>query len=266
MSDSAPPPVDASYREVAPPAHLRDVVVCYWHRAGSGVPEASSILPDGCIDIIWIGEQPPFVAGPMSVAIASGVALGQDVLGVRFRPGVAPAILGSGARELRDRRVSCADLWPGALARAWADVPARTTSAGRNAALDAVISCQLGAVQPPDEAVVRAARWMGHHPAMTLAEVMRQSGLSERQLRRRFDEAIGYGPKTLQRILRLQRLLWVASQPPMRPPSLGQLAFAAGYADQPHMTRDVAALTASTPGQLLLPGRAHSAVADLFKT
>jgi AraC-like DNA-binding protein len=114
--------------------------------------------------------------------------------------------------------------------------------------------------------VVQAARWLGHDPAMTLADVMRQSGLSERHLRRRFSEAIGYGPKTLQRVLRLQRLLWMASQPTMIPPSLGRLAFAAGYADQPHMTRDVAALTASTPGQLLLPGRAHSAVADLFNT
>lgn len=266
MNDPDPVPVDASYREVAPPAHLRDAVICFWHRAGSSAPESSAILPDGCIDVIWIGELPPFVAGPMTTAVASGVASGEGVLGVRFRPGVAPAMLGVGARELCDRRISCADLWPGTLARAWADVAARETQAGRIAALNAVISSRLGAVQPPDETVVQAARGMGHDPAMTLAELMRQSGLSERQMRRRFDDAIGFGPKTLQRILRLQRLLWIAGQPLMNPPSLGQLAFAAGYADQPHMTRDVAALTASTPGQLLLPGRAHSAVADLFKT
>jgi hypothetical protein len=37
--------------------------------------------------------------------------------------------------------------------------------------------------------------------------LMRELGLSERTLRRRFDVAFGYGPKTLDRILRFQRFL-----------------------------------------------------------
>jgi AraC-like DNA-binding protein len=246
---------------------LRDTVVCFWNRAGSGASSGgTAILPDGCIDIIWVGEQPPFVAGPMTVAVASDVASGAEVIGVRFRPGVAPAILGIGARELRDRRISCADVWVGDLALAWADVPARETLGDRLAALDEVITGRLGQVPPPDEAVVRAARWLGYDPAARPAALVQRTGLSERQVRRRFDEAIGYGPKTLQRILRLQRLIWLASQPTKGAPSLSRLAFAAGYADQPHMTREVAALTAATPGQLLRAGQAHSAVADLFKT
>jgi AraC-like DNA-binding protein len=259
-------PNGSPYREFAPPDYLRDVVVCYWHRSGLSAPASGAIMPDGCIDIVWMGEQPPYVAGPMTVAVAPGAAAGLDVLGVRFRPGVAPAILGVGALELRDQRVPCLDLWPGELARSWGDVSSRGTLADRFTALSAVITSRMDAVCPPDEAVVRAARWLSTDPQSTLASLMQRSSLSERQMRRRFDEAIGYGPKTLQRILRLQRLLWIASQPRSGSPSLSRLAYAAGYADQPHMTREVVALTASTPGRLLLPGRAHSAVADLFKT
>lgn len=267
MNASEQAPIDASYREYAPCDHLRDAVVCYWHRAGAGASSGgTAILPDGCIDIIWIGEQPPFVVGPMTAAVASDVASDADVLGVRFRPGVAPVLLGIGARDLRDQRVSGADLWPGAMAQAWADVPARGTLTGRLDALDDFISSRMGAVRPPDDAIVRVTRWLGNEPSATLAALTQRTGLSERQMRRRFDEAIGYGPKILQRILRLQRLLWLASQTASGSPSLSRLAFAAGYADQPHMTREVAALTAATPGQLLLPGRAQSAVAVLFKT
>jgi transcriptional regulator GlxA family with amidase domain len=53
-------------------------------------------------------------------------------------------------------------------------------------------------------------------------------GLSERQLRRRFHAAAGYGPKTLQRVLRFRRFLAACN------PDLARAALDAGYADQSH--------------------------------
>ncbi|HEU5431885.1 MAG TPA: helix-turn-helix domain-containing protein, partial [Thermomicrobiales bacterium] len=99
-----------------------------------------------------------------------------------------------------------------------------------------------------------------------LDELARQCGISERQLRRRFESSVGYGPKMLQRILRLQRLLWLASGSDGERLGLAGLAIAAGYADQPHMTRETVALTGATPGQLLVDARPASAVSELFKT
>jgi AraC-like DNA-binding protein len=47
---------------------------------------------------------------------------------------------------------------------------------------------------------------------------------------------------------------------------LAQLAAEAGYADQPHMTREMRALTGLSPAALL-PGRGSTlALSDLFKT
>jgi AraC-like DNA-binding protein len=60
-------------------------------------------------------------------------------------------------------------------------------------------------------------------------------GLSERQLHRRCLVAFGYGPKTVQRVLRFQAALRDARAGRR----LADVAADAGYADQAHMSREV---------------------------
>jgi transcriptional regulator GlxA family with amidase domain len=72
--------------------------------------------------------------------------------------------------------------------------------------------------------------------------------LSERTLRRRFEAAFGYGPKTLNRILRFQRFLKLLRG--ARNDSTASLAVEAGYADQAHLGRETRRLAATTPGQI----------------
>jgi AraC-like DNA-binding protein len=68
--------------------------------------------------------------------------------------------------------------------------------------------------------------------------------MSERTLRRRFDESFGYGPKTLDRILRYQRFL---RQVRLSQGSPAILAVEAGYCDQPHLVRESRRLAGCTP-------------------
>jgi transcriptional regulator GlxA family with amidase domain len=75
-------------------------------------------------------------------------------------------------------------------------------------------------------------------------------GLGERQLRRRFLAGVGYGPKTLARVLRFQRLLALL-RAPGGPPSLAEAAIRTGYADQAHMTAECTRLAGRSPGALL---------------
>ena len=58
----------------------------------------------------------------------------------------------------------------------------------------------------PDPAVTRAAALL-RDPAARTEDIAGQVGLSERQFRRRLHAAAGYGPKTLQRVLRFQRFV-----------------------------------------------------------
>ena len=68
--------------------------------------------------------------------------------------------------------------------------------------------------------------------------------MSERTLRRRFDESFGYGPKTLDRILRYQRFLRLVR---LSQGSTAILAAEAGYSDQPHLVRESQRLAGCTP-------------------
>ncbi|WP_254053255.1 helix-turn-helix domain-containing protein [Singulisphaera sp. GP187] len=91
-------------------------------------------------------------------------------------------------------------------------------------------------------------------------------GISSRQLHRRFHDSVGYGPKTLQRILRFQRLLELARNEPAPRLDLAALAFEAGYADQAHMSREVRELADNTPTSVLANPASTLAMADFFKT
>jgi AraC-like DNA-binding protein len=81
-------------------------------------------------------------------------------------------------------------------------------------------------------------------------------GLSESTLRRRCQDRIGIGPKTLQRILRFQGFLArvqyeIAHGRPANGAGLATLAIAAGYADQAHLSRECSRLTGTTPRSFL---------------
>ena len=73
-------------------------------------------------------------------------------------------------------------------------------------------------------------------------------GLAPRTLRRTFSRTAGLSPKRWLRLHRLDAMLRKAGTAPGQ--SLADLAQELGYADQAHLTRDVAALTGATPAAL----------------
>jgi transcriptional regulator GlxA family with amidase domain len=98
-----------------------------------------------------------------------------------------------------------------------------------------------------DPVVGLAARLAGDPccSATVLADV---SGWSTRQLRRRFDRAVGYGPAFYARVARLQRFATSALRWPER--GLAELAASAGYTDQSHLGRETREIAGHTPTEL----------------
>lgn len=86
---------------------------------------------------------------------------------------------------------------------------------------------------------------MSDNPIRLLAQT---TGTSERTLRRRCHEHFGYGAKTLDRILRLQRFLATCRSDVEA--SLSALALDTGYADQAHLTRETRELTSLSPREI----------------
>ncbi|BCG81274.1 helix-turn-helix domain-containing protein [Mesorhizobium sp. 113-3-3] len=75
--------------------------------------------------------------------------------------------------------------------------------------------------------------------------LLRTLHLSERTLRRRFEESFGYGPKTLDRILRFHRYRCLRQT--SSDASTAMLAVEAGYSDQAHLIRESRRLSGATP-------------------
>ena len=219
------------YREQPPPAGLEPWLACTWTRSGSGTVR---VLPDGCTDLIARADGSIVVAGPDTGPHLS--ALDGLVVGVRLRPGAGAALLGVPLHALRDERPPLAELW-GDDARRLEDGPPQLWR------LLAAVAARRQA--PPDPLVAAGARRLTQRPRLRVGALARDLGLSERQLLRRFDDTVGYGPKVLARVLRLQRLLAVP-----REQGLAWAAQIAGYADQAHMSAEVRRLTGLTPAAL----------------
>ncbi|MEA2142994.1 MAG: hypothetical protein QOI64_1424, partial [Solirubrobacteraceae bacterium] len=95
--------------------------------------------------------------------------------------------------------------------------------------------------------LVRAAVDRLQAPGARIEALAGEAGLSARQLRRRFERAVGYAPKRLARVLRLQRALGAARAGD----ELALAAAAAGYADQAHFAHECREL-AGVPATALL--------------
>lgn len=212
---TSPLPHVVAWRSVTPPGERR----------------GKRILPDGCLDLIW-HDGHVFVAGPDTTAQIGPPTPGSHYAALRFGAGTGPGVLGVPACELVDRQVPLDALWPASEVRAIAssdDPVAALTAAARRR------------WQEADPVMVALA---GAVPAGAVAE---RCGLSPRQLQRRSNTAFGYGPKTLHRILRMQRAVAMARAG--RP--FAAVSADAGYADQAHLAREVRAMAGVPLSELL---------------
>jgi AraC-like DNA-binding protein len=239
------------YTELPPPASAQGALACVWLRVPGG-GDSRPVLPDACVDIVWTAGRGAVLAGPDTGPAPAGADADAVIAGVRFAPGAGGPALRLPLDAVRDQRVALAELWPD-LDR---ELPPDLTP---DAALGrlATIGARLAAAGPPDAAIAEAARRLAG-PATRVDGLAAHLGLSERQLRRRCHAAVGYGPKTLQRVLRFRRFLARADRAGADA-DLAWLAADAGYADQAHLTRECTRLAGLPPAALLrtrLPGAA----------
>lgn len=241
MREDAGMSVEHAYREIAPPRPWQDRVRRLWrYRAPPGDAHATQVLPDGCTDLIWDGRR-LFVAGPDRVAAEATLQPASTLWGVRLAPGAAHDVFGISMEQLTDQRIELESLW------------GRHASDLQHALIEdpAPMRRLLHAIASRRGATERRMAWLFARLAAgntaRLPALARELGLSERALRRHCLQHFGYGPKTLERILRLQRL--IASAP--LPGQLTAAALDAGYADASHLVHDARDLTGLAPLELL---------------
>jgi AraC-like DNA-binding protein len=209
------------FRELPVARDLADDVACVWTRdiSPGSSPAVHRVLPDGCIDLIW-GARPGSlgvsVAGPDTGPVLASLRPGARVIGLRFRPGRAARFLGVPASEIVDSRPSLDELWGDDAERLAEQLAAAPARAAQRLVLEAAVRERLTTAADPDHLVAAAVRRLATRRA-PVAMLARDLGVSERHLLRRCQAAVGYGPKKLDRVLRLGRLLRLAGRHPGAP-------------------------------------------------
>lgn len=240
------------YRESLPSFGLSHLVLSFWEFAVSGTvpgPRYHHVFPDGCALLSYCGKSMRLapglrVIGPTIRSRVVPVWPGEVWWGVRLQPAAVQAVTGCAACELRDRAEACAVINP-ELDRA---LLYRLEHSKCFA--DAVIAYEqvLGTLlrQQIDSKVAAAAHVIDNTGGRAkIEEVALAVGLSERQLQRRFNQAVGLTPKQFARVRRLRSTTVAMLDTELT--DWAGLAAEAGYADQSHLTHEFNALTGHLP-------------------
>ncbi|MGH9846601.1 MAG: DUF6597 domain-containing transcriptional factor, partial [Blastocatellia bacterium] len=213
------------YREFQPAPILSGYVECLWLLEGNAAQPSAAperLLPDGCVELILncgarfceydaagngVLQPARFVAGQMTRPILVAPTGAVQLLGIRFAPGGTWPFLTAPPGELTDRITPLADV-AGAFERELGELldPACAWRE-RLARVEALLIRRLRAVavrgtalQPLLASLVRSGG------RLSVDQLAADSGLSNRQLQRRFLREVGLGPKLLARILRFQQV------------------------------------------------------------
>jgi AraC-like DNA-binding protein len=236
--------LEQTFRERTPTApHVSSVFI--QHVAAGSEPYRHRTIPHAGVELrCEIGGRPR-VVGPQTAPRIDTLAAGVTVVGIRFRLGAAPAVLGVPASEVVDLTVGAEELWGAAAERIGETVAAAATPEEAASALEAAALAR--GVEEPDPVVAGAAALLLPGRTEDVASLPSELFISERTLRRRVQAAIGLPPKVVHRMLRFQGFLALAHGREGDPAELAMLAAEAGYADQSHLTRECLRLAGLSP-------------------
>lgn len=171
-----------------------------------------------------------------------------------LHPFGASALFRLPASELRNQILGCEDLF-GPEARSLADAIAMSTGIEEKISVaERFLITRLDTPHAADRLITGVVSLIHtHHGLIAMSRLTELSGLTERQLQRKFEAHIGIPPKRYAGIARMQYALKMLRKKPADL-SLAGVACDSGFFDQAHLIREMKNLSGLTPGQYLNQG------------
>ena len=252
------------YAEFPPSPQLSCFIQTIWifeSASDASASEAQRIVPDGHAELILhygdiFHEIPDSVeedvqatrlrqsrllfAGQMSrpLILQPGVVCG--VIGVRFRPAGARALIGIAMHETTDTRLNMIDVWGHDGDLLLDQVHSQRSPKARIGVVEAFLARKFAAVRIAPDALVTGCVDLLQQSAglVTIDALAAVANLSGRQLERRFLIHVGIPPRLLASIFRFRRVFASIEQGAAPSARWTQAALSTGYFDQAHMNRD----------------------------
>ena len=231
--------LDAAWQHLAGDAPRPHRLPPFW-QPSLGVRR--TVGPDGAVSDVCLT-----LFGPAGRARLYAPAPGAEMIAIRVQPEIAAALLKQHPREHVDAKTPLGAL-PGfdavrRLAETGAPGP---VLAG---ALASVLGRAGAEIAQPRDRVSHAARLIrASRGRVRIERLAGHLDLPERTLRRHFTDRLGLSPKAYAGLVRLNALIQAADRQ-LRPDWAG-LALRFGFADQAHMSGEVARQTGLSPARL----------------
>jgi len=248
---------------ITPGPRLAPFVERLWlFEAGAPAPAGATerVLPNGRMQLLVSLADPidgarALVTGARAGSVEVPKAAMARILGASLRPGGAAAFIEAPAAAVAGHDVDLADLW-GDEGRVLAErlAEGRTPTAILRR-FEAALEARRRARRPDPLLAFALPALAG---GRAVAEVVAASGASRATLVRAFHRAVGLSPKRWASVARFQRALGLLAA---GAEDLAEVALAAGFFDQAHMTHAFRRHADLTPGAYrpLAVGRNHVA-------
>ena len=219
------------------------------------------VLPDTCVELFFNYTSTPIaiidqelykrsiacfrLSRPVDVQMRKG----SGCMAVCFHPGMAYPFFRMPMHLFRDATVNFFDLWNDPTSELEDKLARIPDDAGRSAAVQGFLLNQLNF----DKQDLQVAHCLNKAQltggSITVRKLAEETGLSQRQLSRRFHQTIGVSPKEYLGAYRFNASLQYLSRYPGI--SLTEIAHLSGYYDQAHFIRDYKVYTGYSPGEVV---------------
>jgi AraC-like DNA-binding protein len=254
------------FREYSIHPSLAPFVKCIWSVESDGLVSdgRERILPDSCVELVFHFHDPyrthfpdgqsalqprSFVVGQMKRFLEIEPVGRAGCVAVRFHARGAYLFFQRPLREVAAGVVDLADVWRD-RAREWTErIALANGMAARVRFIERGLLSRLARNGRTEPAVDRALEIIeATHGNVRVDDLAAEIGVSGRDLRRRFDRAVGLSPKEFGRITRFRHAVQTLSA--RGPRSLTDVALDCGFFDQAHFNHEFRALAGMSPSDL----------------
>lgn len=257
-----------NYQTFQPHTDLASLVKCYWSLEiqAAANPPKQRIIPDGCIELIFIlgddikryTSENEFIIQPRAVVVGqitepfiiepTGYV---HCFAVRFYPFGFANFVTTPIKNLANKETPIEQLFgkkpAGALAQ---KIISATDTKARIAIVEKFLLEKFKNARTIDSIVKQTVDTILATKGNTSINVILKDGLTKRrQLERKFVNQIGISPKQLSKVIRLQTALKLLLNHPSE--NLTQIAYESEYYDQAHFNRDFKEFTGINPKDFL---------------